>query len=94
MEFTVIGELNKAKEIIYEPEVDANLFSFYVVDKEGAEQKIIFHGTKPQDFERSEQITIQGKMIDDAFICTKILMKCPSKYNDGKEEVIIEAREV
>jgi len=94
IEFTVIGELNKAKEIIYEPEVDANLFSFYVVDKEGAEQKIIFHGTKPQDFERSEQITIQGKMIDDAFICTKILMKCPSKYNDGKEEVIIEAREV
>ncbi|MBL4735788.1 MAG: cytochrome c maturation protein CcmE [Flavobacteriales bacterium] len=94
MEFTVIGELNKEKEIIYEPEVDANLFSFYVVDKEGAEQKIIFHGTKPQDFERSEQITIQGKMIDDAFICTKILMKCPSKYNDGKEEVIIEAREV
>ena len=94
MEFTVIGGLNKAKEIIYEPEVDANLFSFYVVDKEGAEQEIIFHGTKPQDFERSEQITIQGKMIDDAFICTKILMKCPSKYNDGKEEVIIEAREV
>jgi len=93
MEFTVIGELNKSKDIIYDPEVNVNLFSFYVVDKDGAEQKIIFHGTKPQDFERSEQITIQGKMVEGDFICTKILMKCPSKYNDGKEEVEIIAVE-
>ena len=89
VEYTVIGELNKSKEILYEPEVNANLFSFYVIDKEGHEEKIVFHGTKPQDFERSEQITLQGKMVDNTFICTKILMKCPSKYNDGKEEVEI-----
>lgn len=93
MEFTVIGELNKDKEITYEPEVDPNLFSFYVIDKEGHEEKITFHGSKPQDFERSEQITLQGKMIDDKFICTKILMKCPSKYNDGQEEVEIQTTE-
>ncbi|MBL4755036.1 MAG: cytochrome c maturation protein CcmE [Flavobacteriales bacterium] len=89
MEFTVIGQLNKAKEIKYDPELDVNLFSFYVVDKDGDEQKILFQGTKPQDFERSEQITIQGKMVEGDFICTKILMKCPSKYNDGQEEVEI-----
>ena len=93
MEFTVIGELNKSRDITYDPEVDANLFSFYVIDKDGDEQKIIFHGTKPQDFERSEQITLQGKMVDGTFICTKILMKCPSKYNDGKEEVEIRSIE-
>ena len=93
MEFTVIGELNKDKDITYDPEVDANLFSFYVIDKEGNEEKITFHGTKPQDFERSEQITLQGKMVDNSFICTKILMKCPSKYNDGSEEVEILAVE-
>ncbi|MBL4657315.1 MAG: cytochrome c maturation protein CcmE [Flavobacteriales bacterium] len=93
MEFTVIGELNKEKDITYDPEVDANLFSFYVIDKEGNEEKITFHGTKPQDFERSEQITLQGKMVDNSFICTKILMKCPSKYNDGSEEVEILAVE-
>ena len=93
IEFTVIGELNKSKDITYEPEVDANLFSFYVIDKLGDEQKIIFQGSKPQDFERSEQITIQGKMVGGDFICTKILMKCPSKYNDGQEEVEIIAAE-
>jgi len=93
MEFTVIGELNKDREINYDPEVNVNLFSFYILDKDGEEQKVIFNGTKPQDFERSEQITIQGKMGDDVFICTKILMKCPSKYNDGKEEVVVRAVE-
>ena len=93
MEFTVIGELNKSRDITYDPEVNVNLFSFYVIDKNGDEQKIIFHGTKPQDFERSEQITLQGKMVDGTFICTKILMKCPSKYNDGKEEVEIRSIE-
>jgi cytochrome c-type biogenesis protein CcmE len=93
MEFTVIGELNKSRDITYDPEVDVNLFSFYVIDKDGDEQKIIFHGTKPQDFERSEQITLQGKMVDGTFICTKILMKCPSKYNDGKEEVEVRSIE-
>ncbi|HIA07277.1 MAG TPA: cytochrome c maturation protein CcmE [Flavobacteriales bacterium] len=93
MEFTVIGELNKSRDITYDPEVNVNLFSFYVIDKDGDEQKIIFHGTKPQDFERSEQITLQGKMVDGTFICTKILMKCPSKYNDGKEEVEIRSIE-
>jgi cytochrome c-type biogenesis protein CcmE len=64
-----------------------------VTDKDGAEEKIVFHGTKPQDFERSEQITLQGKMVDGTFICTKILMKCPSKYNDGSEEVEIRSIE-
>ena len=93
MEFTVIGELNKSRDITYDPEVNVNLFSFYVIDKDGDEQKIIFHGTKPQDFERSEQITLQGKMVDGTFICTKILMKCPSKYNDGKEEVEVRSIE-
>ena len=92
-EYTVIGELNKSKEILYNPEVDANLFSFYVIDGDGHEEKIVFHGTKPQDFERSEKITLQGKMVNDSFICTKILMKCPSKYNDGQEEVELVATE-
>jgi len=91
IEFHVIGELNKDKELKYDPEVNANLFSFFIIDKKGEEQKVIFNGAKPQDFERSEQIVLMGKMNDDVFLCTKILMKCPSKYNDGKEEVIVTA---
>ena len=82
-EFHVVGQLNKEKEMIYNPEENANLFTFYVIDNEGKECKVLFKGTKPQDFERSEQIVLTGKYKENDFVASKILMKCPSKYNDG-----------
>ena len=91
VEVHVIGQLNKEKEFIYNPEENANLFAFYLIDQEGDERKVLFNGTKPQDFERSEQIVLSGKASDDVFIASKILMKCPSKYNNGKEEVEVTA---
>ena len=40
---------------------------------------------KPTDIERSEGIDLNGYMRDDHFECTKLQMKCPSKYKDDKE---------
>jgi cytochrome c-type biogenesis protein CcmE len=85
-EFHVVGKLNKEKEMIYEPKVDANIFIFYMIDNKGVERKVILHKNKPQDFERSEQIVLIGKMQGEVFHASDILMKCPSKYNDGKPE--------
>jgi cytochrome c-type biogenesis protein CcmE len=82
-EFHVVGKLNKEKQTVYDPTVNANLFSFYMIDNKGEERKVILHKNKPQDFERSEQIVLIGKMKADAFVASDILMKCPSKYNDG-----------
>lgn len=76
----VVGYLVKDKELIYDPEVDPNFFSFIMVDKEGNEQKVVYKGAKPQDFERSEQVVVKGRMDGDVFKCTEISMKCPSKY--------------
>ncbi len=85
-EHRVSGQLNLEKEIMYNPQENANLFSFYMIDKiDGRECKVYFNGAKPQDFERSEEVVITGKMKGDAFYATKILMKCPSKYNDASE---------
>ncbi len=83
-EFHVVGKLNKGKETVYDPKVDANIFTFYMVDNKGSECKVVLHKNKPQDFERSEQIVIIGKMQGQDFQASDILMKCPSKYNDGK----------
>lgn len=85
-EFHVVGKLNKDKEAIYDPKVDANLFTFYMLDNKGMECKVILHKNKPQDFERSEQIVLIGKMQGQEFQASDILMKCPSKYNDGKPQ--------
>jgi cytochrome c-type biogenesis protein CcmE len=86
-EFHVVGVLNKEKEMMYNPQEDANKFSFFLVDREGTEKLVHFRGTKPQDFEKSEQVVITGKMDNEAFVADKILMKCPSKYNDGSSEM-------
>lgn len=84
-EYHVVGQLNKEAEMSYNPEVDANLFSFSMFDNDSVEQRVHFAGSKPQDFERSEQIVLVGKYENDSFQASKILMKCPSKYNDGQE---------
>ena len=85
-EYHVVGVLNKDKEMTYNPAIDANLFSFHLVDNDGEERKVNFKGTKPQDFERSEQVVLIGHSIGSEFEAEKILMKCPSKYNDGATE--------
>ncbi|MFC7524992.1 cytochrome c maturation protein CcmE [Parapedobacter sp. GCM10030251] len=87
-ELYVVGVLNKEKELHYNPTVDANHFAFYMYDNDSTECKVVFRGAKPQDIERSEQIVLTGKMIGEEFHASKILMKCPSKYNQDEMEVI------
>jgi cytochrome c-type biogenesis protein CcmE len=77
--FTVIGSLVKEKEIIYTPK--QNLLTFYATDSLSNVRLVKYPGPKPQDFERSEKITMTGYAKKDGFIAEKILMKCPSKYN-------------
>ena len=86
-ELHVVGLLNKEKELFYNHQQDANYFAFYMRDNQGLESKVVFNGSKPQDFERSEQIVLTGKMIGNEFHASKILMKCPSKYTKDEVEV-------
>jgi cytochrome c-type biogenesis protein CcmE len=85
-ELHVIGHLDKQKELYYDATKDANYFSFYMTDDKGDERKVVFTGTKPEDFERSQQIVLTGKMENNEFHASKILMKCPSKYTQDKLE--------
>lgn len=79
-EINVVGEVAKDKELYYNPHVDANYFTFYLQDEDGNTRKVIYKGTKPRDFERSEKIVVTGSMDGEEFHAKKILMKCPSKY--------------
>ncbi|HVW12806.1 MAG TPA: cytochrome c maturation protein CcmE [Mucilaginibacter sp.] len=86
-ELHVIGYLDKQKELYYDAAKDANYFSFYMKDKKGEECKVVFPGTKPQDFERSEQIVLVGEMVNGEFHASHIQMKCPSKYTQDKVDI-------
>ena len=81
--YTVIGYLDKEAPLDYDAR--ANRFNFTAIDKEGNKQKVFYNQPKPQDFERSEEITMKGFATDSAFVASEILMKCPSKYNEQNE---------
>ncbi len=85
-ELHVVGRLNLQKELYYDPVKDANYFSFYIKDEKGEECKVEFSGAKPQDFERSEQVVMVGKMEGNKFHASHITLKCPSKYTNDKVE--------
>jgi cytochrome c-type biogenesis protein CcmE len=83
-EFHIIGKLDKTKPIDYDAEKNANQFSFFMIDEKGVEKQVIYHSSKPQDFEKSDQVVIIGSMGKDVFIAKSLLLKCPSKYNSEK----------
>lgn len=85
----ITGKLRKDKPIVYNPEIDANSMTFFMEDKEGIVKKVTLNVAKPQEFERSESMVLTGKMQNDQFIASSMLMKCPSKYKD--EEIYIMA---
>ena|ERR1700749_1486454 len=85
-ELHIVGHLDKSKELYYDAAKDANYFSFFVKDNKGEECKVVYIGTKPQDFEKSEQIVLTGRMNKGEFHASSILMKCPSKYTQDKIE--------
>ena len=84
--FHVVGRLVKDKPQVYVPQNNANLFTFFMVDNEGQERRVLLNQPKPQDFDKSEQIVVIGKAGNGEFIASSILMKCPSKYNNPKDQ--------
>lgn len=81
-DFHIIGTLNTEKPLEYDSRVDHNLFAFYMFDQQGKESKVIYRGAKPQDFEKSEQVVVIGSAETDVFLAKKLLLKCPTKYNE------------
>lgn len=79
--YHVVGKLDRTKPFEYDPNVNANLFTFYLIDKDGTEKKVMLGKPKPDDFEKSDQIVVIGKASgSDCFKAADVLMKCPSKY--------------
>ncbi len=83
----IMGYWQKEKGLYYDAKKDPNHFAFYMKDEKGIVNKVVLNGAKPQDFERSEKLVLIGKMDNEIFYASKILMKCPSKYNDNLVEV-------
>lgn len=83
----VVGELKKDSNgtiVGLEDSEDHLSFSFLLVDDNQHEQKVYYNEPMPPDFLRSEKVVVIGAYRNDVFVAEKILLKCPSKYQEQK----------
>jgi cytochrome c-type biogenesis protein CcmE len=86
-EIHVVGELKKDPNghiIGIKEGEDKVSFSFIMVDDEGKEQQVNYNQPMPPDFTRSEKVVVIGSFHGDTFSASKIILKCPSKYQEEK----------
>ena len=81
----VVGELKKDGEghvVGINPSADKTSVSFVMVDDNGKEQSVFLNEPMPQDLMRSEKVVVVGSYRNDMFVADKVLLKCPSKYEE------------
>lgn len=82
----VVGQLkkdNNGEVVGINVREDKVSFTFILLDNDGTEQEVFYNEPIPADFKRSESVVVIGAYkTDEIFIADKILMKCPSKYQE------------
>lgn len=81
----VVGELKKdASGNVEGMEMGADRvsFSFLLLDDKKKEERVYCNEPMPQDLIRSEKIVVVGHYENNQFLAKKILLKCPSKYEN------------
>ncbi len=78
----VVGQWVNRDQSHYD--VNQDIFTFYMKDSSNTVTQIRFHDPQPPNLATAEQIVIEGQMEGEVFEADRILMKCPSKYNDGE----------
>lgn len=81
----VVGTLkkNQSGQVVgIQSSPDMLSFKFTMVDENGVEQEVFHPNPMPTDFLRSEQVVVVGAYQSNNFVADKILLKCPSKYQE------------
>ncbi len=56
--------------------------SFVLIDNNMKEQTVFYDEPMPADLLRSEQVVVVGNYKEDRFVADRIVLKCPSKYEE------------
>jgi cytochrome c-type biogenesis protein CcmE len=83
---SIIAKLDRNHPVEYDEKKNPNYLSFVAYDSLGGNMKVVYRKEKPPNLEHSERLVLKGKMNDDHFECSEILMKCPSKYKDDMNQ--------
>lgn len=67
------------------PHMEDGHFVFSIADEETGETMLVrYKGAKPDTFDDAYHVVAIGKYTGDAFAADKLLIKCPSKYEEEK----------
>ncbi len=86
----VVGELKKNVEgevVGLRTSEDMLSVSFTMIDNDGREQQVYYNQPMPPDLKLSENVVVIGAYHKDLFIADKILLKCPSKYQENEIKI-------
>lgn len=61
-----------------------NQLRFTLVDKGGNSAVVVYNGAKPNNMEHAESVVVAGSYKGNQFHATRLLVKCPSKYEDSE----------
>ncbi|MDN5201654.1 cytochrome c maturation protein CcmE [Fulvivirgaceae bacterium BMA10] len=81
----VVGQLKKnehGKVVGIQPSQDKLSVTFVLVDENGQEQRVFYKEPMPTDLMKSENVVVIGSYKNDIFMADKLLLKCPSKYQE------------
>jgi cytochrome c-type biogenesis protein CcmE len=82
----LMARVDKNQPVEYDPIKNPNYLSFTAIDTLGKSVKVVYHSPKPDNFDISPRLVLQGKYVDGRFECSIINTKCPSKYENDKME--------
>ncbi len=81
----VKGKWLKDKETSFD--ATKSQFTFYMIDDNNTECKVVLDGAKPNNFEIATEIVAKGRFKEGYFHANEILTKCPSKYEGDASAV-------
>lgn len=80
------GLWNRDKEARFDPKTSQ--FTFYLLDDNGKECKVVLDGAAPNNFEMATSVVAKGRYMEEGYFhATEVLTKCPSKYEAQADEI-------
>lgn len=83
----VVGKLVKDQDgnfVGINPSPDHLSVTFLMADNNNDRETVLYRDPMPPDLLKSDQVVVVGSFKDGSFIADKILLKCPSKYQETK----------
>ena len=80
------GLWNRDKEARFDPQTSQ--FTFYLLDDNGKECKVVLDGAAPNNFEMATSVVAKGRYMKQGYFhATEVLTKCSSKYEAQADEL-------